>query len=121
VEIKFAIRRLAALAQDTRLRVFRLLVGAGAKGLPAGEIARIIGIPNNTLSAHLAILVNAGLIDAERDGRSVVYRIDFHGTRALMAYLMEDCCQGNPDVCGPILDSVLAGCCDPHVEQGRVK
>jgi len=103
---------LGALAQDTRLSVFRLLVPAGRDGTPAGELARSLGVPHNTLSSHLAILGHAGLIASRREGRSIRYRVDFAGVRALLAFLMEDCCQGRQEVCAPALDSVLAGCCD---------
>jgi DNA-binding transcriptional ArsR family regulator len=101
-----ATRAFGALAQDSRLEAFRLLVRAGEDGLPAGEIARALAIPHNTLSSHLAILANAGLVASRRDGRSIIYRIDFEGTRALLAFLMEDCCQGRPDICAPLLACV---------------
>ena len=102
---------MGALAQETRLETFRLLVRTGAGGMAAGEIARTLDIPHNTLSSHLAILVNAGLVGSRRDGRSIIYSVNFDGTRDLLSFLMEDCCQGHPDVCAPVLDSVLPGCC----------
>lgn len=79
--------------------------------MSAGDIARSLEIPHNTMSSHLAILVNAGLLTSRRESRSVIYSIDFDGTRALLAFLMEDCCQGRPEVCSPLLDSVLPECC----------
>lgn len=100
-----------ALSQESRLDAFRLLVRSGTNGIAAGSIARELGIPHNTMSSHLAILVGAGLVGAERKGRSIIYSIDFEGTRALLSYLMEDCCQGQPEVCSPLLDNVLAQCC----------
>jgi ArsR family transcriptional regulator, arsenate/arsenite/antimonite-responsive transcriptional repressor len=106
-----ATRAFGALAQDSRLEAFRLLVRAGEEGLPAGEIARALSIPHNTLSSHLSILANAGLVTSRRDGRSIIYRIDFDGTRALLAFLMEDCCQGRPDICAPLLACVLPEGC----------
>lgn len=106
-----ATKALGALAQDSRLRAFRLLVRAGAPGLAAGEIARAMDIPHNTLSSHLSVLFNAGLVESRREGRSIIYRIDFQGTRALLGFLMEDCCRGSPEICSPALDSVLEGCC----------
>ena len=106
-----ATQTLSALSQQTRLETFRLLVRCGDEGLPAGEIARALEIPHNTMSSHLAILSNAGLVNSRREGRSIIYSIDFPGVRALMSFLMEDCCQGRPEVCGPALDSVVAGCC----------
>lgn len=111
MEITSATRSLAALAQESRLAAFRLLVRAGGDGMSAGAIAQTLGIPHNTLSTHLAALQNAGLIRSRRDGRSIIYSVDFDGTRALLGFLLEDCCQGAPEVCTPVLDSVLADCC----------
>ncbi len=98
---------LAALAQESRLRVFRLLVRAGPEGVAAGEIARALEVPQNTLSAQLAILHRAGLVASRREGRSIIYMPDFGGVRKLMAYLLQDCCQGRPSACAPLLDAVL--------------
>jgi DNA-binding transcriptional ArsR family regulator len=111
MDILSASKTLSALSQPTRLEVFRLLVRCGSDGMPAGEIARNIGIPHNTMSSHLTILVNAGVVTSRREGRSIIYRIEFDGTRELLSFLMEDCCQGHPEVCQPVLDSVLPGCC----------
>jgi DNA-binding transcriptional ArsR family regulator len=122
MDISEASRALSALSQETRLAAFRLLVGAGPDGLPAGGIARRLGIPHNTLSSHLAILVAAGLVASRRDGRSVIYRADIEGTRTLLGFLMEDCCGGRPELCAPVLDRVFldprhpnpkptSGCC----------
>ena len=107
------IKALSALAQASRLNAFRLLVTRGEAGLPAGEIARQLDIPHNTLSSHLAILSNAGLVTSERKSRSIIYRVDFEGMRDLLAFLMEDCCQGQAELCEPALDSLLANCCAP--------
>ncbi len=114
-----AIRSLAALAQDTRLGAFRLLVQAGSAGLAAGEIARRLSVPHNTLSSHIATLAQAGLVVAHREGRSVIYRADFDGVRALLGFLLEDCCQGAPELCGPAIDSTLMACCDPTSIRGH--
>ncbi|WP_405226128.1 ArsR/SmtB family transcription factor [Lentisalinibacter sediminis] len=116
MEITAATRSLAALAQDSRLSTFRLLVRAGGEGMPAGAIAQALDIPHNTLSTHLATLTNAGLIRPRREGRSIIYSVNFDGTRALLGFLLEDCCQGAPEVCTPVLDSVLADCCSPLPE-----
>ena len=105
------VKALAALAQSSRLNAFRLLVTHGETGLAAGEIARQLDIPHNTLSSHLSILSNAGLVSSERRSRSIIYRVDFEGMRELLAFLMEDCCQGQADLCEPALDSLLANCC----------
>lgn len=111
MDVMIAARTFAALSQKSRLEAFRLLVRCGSEGISAGDIARSLGIPHNTMSSHLAILVNAGLLTSRRESRSVIYSIDFEGTRALLAFLMEDCCQGRPEVCAPLLDSVLPECC----------
>ncbi|MFO1188059.1 MAG: metalloregulator ArsR/SmtB family transcription factor [Alphaproteobacteria bacterium] len=99
-----ALRALGALAQESRLGTFRLLVRCGATGMPAGDIARALDVPHNTMSAHLSILANAGLIQARRNGRKIIYGIDVEGARALLAFLVEDCCQGRPDICAPLPD-----------------
>ena len=89
-----AITALGALAQEHRLAVFRLLVQAGEKGLPAGTIAESIGIPPSSLSFHLAHLSRAGLIAQERQHRSIVYRADYAAMNDLVGYLVENCCAG---------------------------
>ncbi|MGE5564004.1 MAG: ArsR/SmtB family transcription factor [Bacillota bacterium] len=89
-----AVSALAALAQEHRLGLFRLLVQAGDGGMPAGAIAEALGIPNSSLSFHLAQLRNAGLILQERQHRSLIYRANYQAMNALVAYLMENCCAG---------------------------
>ena len=100
METEQAIDALSALAQRSRLEIFRLLVRCGPEGMPAGEIADALSVPPNTLSAHLSILSQAGLVHGERSGRSVIYRVDLGGMNALMTFLMKDCCQGKPELCG---------------------
>jgi ArsR family transcriptional regulator len=113
VESQLAIKRLSALAQDGRLAVFRLLVKAGRDGVAAGEIAHALELPPNTLSAQLAILANAGLVGSRRAGRSIIYSADFDGMSELLVYLMEDCCQGRPEVCTPLEEvASRAACCE---------
>jgi len=107
-----AAKNLSALAQQSRLEVFRLLVRCGIEGMPAGEIARALGVPHNTLSSQLSVLQNAGLVRSRRKSRSIIYRVDFEGTRNLLAYLLEDCCQGRAEVCQPFFNDLLANCCD---------
>lgn len=107
------VKALAALAQESRLNVFRLLVRSGTEGMAAGEIARRLEIPHNTMSSQLSILTNSRLVASRRDGRSIIYNVNFDGTRKLLSFLMEDCCQGSPDLCAPVLDSLLTGCCAP--------
>ena len=107
---KSALAALAALGQDTRLEVFRLLVKAGSDGIPAGEVASQLGTMQNTMSAHLKVLDHAGLVRAERDGRIVRYVADMTGFRDLLAYLMEDCCNGSPELCRPVINAVTCDC-----------
>ena len=90
----------AALAQEHRLAAFRLLMREGPNGLPAGEVARRLSVAPSTLSAHLAQLSQAGLLRATRRSQSIYYAIDVEGTRRLIAYLTDDCCQGRPEICG---------------------
>ena len=105
-----ALLALAALGQDTRLEVFRLLVRAGAEGVPSGEVASRLSIVQNTMSAHLKILGHAGLVRAEREGRTIRYVADMTGFRDLLAYLMEDCCNGAPELCRPVIQAVTCKC-----------
>jgi ArsR family transcriptional regulator, arsenate/arsenite/antimonite-responsive transcriptional repressor len=98
-----AIAVLAALAQPTRLATFKLLVRHEPGGLPAGEIARTIDVPQNTMSAHLAILARAGLVHADRHSRQIIYRADIARLRALMLFLAQDCCAGSPELCAPLI------------------
>jgi DNA-binding transcriptional ArsR family regulator len=107
---KAALASLSALGQDTRLEVFRLLVRAGSEGVPAGEIANSLGAVQNTMSAHLKVLDHARLVRAERDGRTVRYVADMTGFRDLLAYLMEDCCNGSPELCQPVIQAVTCNC-----------
>jgi ArsR family transcriptional regulator, arsenate/arsenite/antimonite-responsive transcriptional repressor len=105
-----ALAALSALGQETRLDVFRLLVKAGAAGVPAGEVATRLGAVQNTTSSHLKVLAHAGLVAAERDGRIVRYVADMTGFRDLLAYLMEDCCNGSPELCRPVINAVTCDC-----------
>lgn len=101
----------AALAQTVRLDVFRMLVRAGPSGMPAGAIAAAMQARQNTMSTNLSVLASAGLVRARRDGRRVIYAADMDGMRALLAFLMEECCGGAPEACRPILDMLV--CEDP--------
>jgi DNA-binding transcriptional ArsR family regulator len=101
MEIKNAINALSALAQETRLALYRLLIRTGSNGLPAGEIAVQLDANPSTLSRHLAQLEQAGLVRSWRVQRQVFYAIDWQGTEALLAFLAEDCCKADPDIwCG---------------------
>lgn len=108
------VRALSALAHDGRLAIFRELVRAGPEGLAAGEIASRLGILPNTLSASLNLLSNAGLIASRRQGRSIIYRAAYDRMSGLLAYLMQDCCQGRPEVCASLNEiAARAACCEP--------
>jgi DNA-binding transcriptional ArsR family regulator len=120
MDLSITVKALAALAQESRLRAFRLLVHSGPDGLAAGEIARQLKIPHNTLSSHLTILSNAGLIVSHRESRSIIYQINFTGTRDLLAFLMQDCCRGQPELCEPLLDSLLPDCCATTRTPGEI-
>ena len=102
MDTKQAIDALGALAQETRLQVFRLLVTAGPQGLPAGEIAESLGAPASTLSFHLAYLSRAGLVVSRRESRSIIYAANFDGMRGLLDFLTQDCCKGQPEMCRPL-------------------
>lgn len=118
MEQKNAIAALAALAQDSRLAVFRLLVRSGPDGLPAGEIAQALGVQPATLSFHLSQLANAGLVESRRAGRSIIYSADVAVMKGLMGFLLHDCCDGHPELCG-ILDTgpVETACCPPPTKR----
>jgi ArsR family transcriptional regulator, arsenate/arsenite/antimonite-responsive transcriptional repressor len=108
-----ALSALAALGQPTRLAIFRLLMRREPTGLPAGTIAETIGCPHNTLSTHLGILARAGLVRGTRDGRSINYRADVDGMRALVGFLVTDCCEGHPELCD-LQDALReTACCAP--------
>ena len=106
-----AVDTLSALAHESRLSVFRLLVKAGAEGLPAGRIAEATGTLSNTLSTSLNILTQAGLARSRRDGRQIIYTADYDAMRGLLTFLVEDCCQGEPAICGPMAGVVSEASC----------
>ncbi|MFD2159751.1 ArsR/SmtB family transcription factor [Rubritalea tangerina] len=101
---QLAITKLSALAQESRLEIFRLLVPCGTKGMSAGQIAETTKIQPNTLSFHLKELNAAGLINSQRQGRSIIYSIQIEGVRNLIGFLTEDCCEGRPELCTPTKD-----------------
>lgn len=113
MELTEAVTSLAALAQPARLGVFRMLVKAGGEGTCAGEIADHLSIPKATLSFHLKELTHSGLVERRREGRSIFYRLRPEKIRDLMAYLIEDCCEGRSELCLPCgaADDALASRC----------
>ena len=118
METKVAVQRLAALAQDTRLAIFRLLVEAGPPGLAAGGIAAQLGIAAPTLSFHLKELLHARLVDAEPQGRFIVYRADFKAINGLVGYLTENCCRAS-GACTTQCDPAAATACAPAAQSRR--
>ena len=102
MDATFAIDGLGSLAQPTRLAAFRKLLAAHPATVPAGELARHCDVPHNTMSTHLGVLSRAGLVEVERDGRSMNYRADVTAFRGLLKFLTGDCCNGRPDLCGDV-------------------
>ena len=103
---KHAVSSLAALAHEQRLRIFRILVKQGTNGMPAGELAEAVDASPTAASFHLKELERAGLLHATRDGRYIRYAIHVEGMRQLLEYLTEDCCQGQPELCGGITKNI---------------
>lgn len=101
-----ALSAFSALSQVTRLDVFRLLINAGPQGMLAGEIGEHLNVRQNTMSANLAVLLNAGLVRRERQGRTIRYFADVDALRGLLAFMMEDCCGGRPELCQPVIEKI---------------
>lgn len=116
MELISASAALSALGHSGRLSIFRLLVQAGREGIAAGEIARRLDVPPNTLSSNLNILSNVGLIDSRREGRSIIYTARYEKMTELLEFLMQDCCAGSPEICAPLADLALRSRCG---EEGR--
>jgi len=113
MQLPVAVEALSALAHASRLAVFRLLVRVGPEGMAAGDIAHEVGARSSTLSTHLTILGHAGLIRSRREGRSIVYSADYDGMRALLGFLVADCCGGRPEICGALADQANGASCCP--------
>lgn len=107
-----------ALSQATRLETFRLLVRHEPDGLPAGEIARLMEVPHNTMSTHLGVLSRAGLVVSRRHSRSVIYRASLDHMRETLSFLVRDCCAGSPELCEPLLEE-LQPCCRPSKDTAK--
>lgn len=112
METTDALEVFAALAQPTRLEGFRRLVASEPNGLPAGEIARLLDVPQNTMSTHLAILTRAGLVSFERRGRIILYRAEIDRVREIASFMVSDCCAGRPELCAPLV-AEFTPCCNP--------
>lgn len=106
MEITNATISFAALSQDTRLKAFRLLVSHEPNGLPAGDIARALDVPHNTMSAHLAVLARAGWVTSQRQSRQIIYRASLIHMEDVIQFLLQDCCAGHPELCGSLVDSL---------------
>ena len=110
-----ALTGFAALSQETRLGIVRLLVRAGPQGVPAGAVAEAVGVSASNVSFHLKELERSGLIAARREARSIIYSADYDTLRGLIGFLMNDCCGGRPEICAP----VPAGPCRAAAKPGR--
>ncbi len=108
-----AIPALSALAHEGRLAIFRELVRAGPEGLAAGEVSRRLGIAPNTLSASLTLLSHAHLATSRRVGRSIIYSAAYGRMAELIDYLLQDCCQGRPEICAPLFGDAARAACSP--------
>jgi ArsR family transcriptional regulator len=121
MESEQAVLALAALAQQTRLEAFRLLVRHEPKGLAAGDIAHALAVPQNTMSSHLAVLSRAGLISAERFSRSIVYRAELSHLREVMLFMLKDCCDSRPEICAPLIEELTPCCLPPGKKRSHAR
>src|SRR4051812_5689354 len=117
MDMTIAVEALSALAHDGRLAAFRLLVRCGPGGMAAGEIARKLRNQQSTMSAQLLVLANARLVHARREGRSIIYAVDFDRMAALLQFLARDCCNGRPEICAALAATVNRSC--PPSEKKR--
>jgi DNA-binding transcriptional ArsR family regulator len=113
MEMKAAVPALAALAQETRLGIFRLLVEAGPRGMPPGIIGEKLAVPPATLSFHLKALSHGGLTTSRHEGRFIYYAVDFEHMAGLMSFLTQNCCSGMPQECLSVMETALGRCCAP--------
>lgn len=120
METEEAVLALAALSQQTRLEAFQTLVRHEPDGVAAGDLARLLEVPSNTLSAHLSILTRARLVSSERRSRSIVYRANLGEFRDVAIFLLRDCCGGRPDVCEPVVETLRSCCAPKRKERSRV-
>jgi len=121
MEIKTAVLALGALAQETRLTIFRLLVEAGPEGLAAGRIGETLKVPGATLSFHLKELARTGLVSSKQEKQFIYYAVDFDRMADLMTYLTQNCCQGMPQECLTVVETALGRCCPPQSKPKKPK
>lgn len=119
MENEQAVLALAALAQPTRLQAFRILVKHEPDGLAAGDLARALEVPQNTLSAHLSVLTRAELVNSERQSRSIIYRANLPAFQEVALFLLQDCCGGRPEVCASIVETLQPCCLPKRKEKAR--
>ena len=117
MEIADAVTALAALAQETRLAIFRLLVEAGPEGVAAGRIAETLEVPGATLSFHLKELARASLVSSRQEKQFIYYAVDFGRMAELMTFLTENCCKGMPQACLLVVETALGSCCSPKAKR----
>lgn len=113
MEIDAAVTALAALAQETRLSIYRLLVEEGPEGVSAGRIGETLKVPGATMSFHLKELVRAGLVSSRQERQFIYYAVDFERMAELMTFLTQNCCQGMPQKCLTVVETALGSCCAP--------
>jgi ArsR family transcriptional regulator len=120
MEIKTAVSTLAALAQETRLAIFRLLIEAGRDGESVGRVGETLKVPGATLSFHLKELARSGLVASRQEHQFIYYSVDFERMAELMAFLTQNCCQGMPEKCLTVMETALGRCCAPS-KKSRTK
>jgi DNA-binding transcriptional ArsR family regulator len=121
MELKAAVTALAALAQETRLAIYRLLVEAGPEGVSVGRIGETLKVPGATLSFHLKELARASLVSARQEKQFIYYAADFERMAELMTYLTQNCCQGMPQECLTVVETALGRCCPPQSKPRKPK
>jgi ArsR family transcriptional regulator, arsenate/arsenite/antimonite-responsive transcriptional repressor len=119
MEIRLAVMALAALAQETRLSIYRLLVEAGPEGVAAGRIGEALEVPGATLSFHLKELARASLVSARQEKQFIYYAVDFERMAELMTFLTQNCCKGMPQECLTVVETELGRCCPPKSKKPK--
>jgi ArsR family transcriptional regulator, arsenate/arsenite/antimonite-responsive transcriptional repressor len=121
MEIGTAVTALAALAQETRLSIYRLLIEAGPEGVAAGRIGEALEVPGATLSFHLKELSRASLVSSRQERQFIYYAVDFERMAELMTFLTQNCCRGMPQECLTVVETELARCCPPQPKSSKPK
>jgi ArsR family transcriptional regulator len=121
MEIRAAVTALAALAQETRLSIYRLLVEAGPEGVAAGRIGETLEVPGATLSFHLKELARASLVSSRQDRQFIYYAVDFERMAELMTFLTQNCCKGMPEECLAVVETELGRCCPAKSKPKRTR